>query len=133
VIKDVPKTLVYRLSRYRNTVGPKPVIPGNSITKPPSAELKPGQLDQDTLPPYEVLDPIIEAYVEDNLNVDDIVAQGFDRPTVEKVVRRTRASTSGGRRRPIKITPRIRAGLCLPIANRNRGSERYVRCGSALT
>jgi NAD+ synthase (glutamine-hydrolysing) len=124
VIKDVPKTLVYRLSRYRNTVGPKPVIPGNSITKPPSAELKPGQLDQDTLPPYEVLDPVVEAYVEDNLNVDDIVAQGFDRATVEKVVRLVNASEYKRRQAApgIKITPRaFGRDWRLPIANRYRG------------
>ena len=124
VIKDVPKTLVYRLSRYRNTVGAKPVIPESSITKPPSAELKPGQLDQDTLPPYEVLDPIIEAYVEDNLNVDDIVAQGYERQTVEKVVRLVNASEYKRRQAApgIKITPRaFGRDWRLPIANRYRG------------
>jgi len=124
VIKDVPKTLVYRLSRYRNTVGPKPVIPESSITKPPSAELKPGQLDQDTLPPYEVLDPIIEAYVEDNLNVDDIVAQGFERATVEKVVRLVNSSEYKRRQAApgIKITPRaFGRDWRLPIANRYKG------------
>jgi NAD+ synthase (glutamine-hydrolysing) len=124
VIKDVPKTLVYKLSRYRNTVGPKQVIPEGCITKPPSAELKPDQLDEDTLPPYEVLDPIIEAYVEDNLNVDDIVERGFDRVTVEKVVRMINGSEYKRRQAApgIKITPRaFGRDWRPPIANRYKG------------
>ena len=124
VIKDVPKTLVYRLSRYRNTVGPEAVIPESCITKPPSAELKPGQMDQDTLPPYEVLDPIIEAYVEDNLSVDDIVAQGFERATVEKVVRMINGSEYKRRQAApgIKITPRaFGRDWRPPIANQYKG------------
>ena len=124
VIKDVPKTLVYRLSRYRNTLGSKPVIPESCITKPPSAELKPNQLDQDTLPPYDVLDPIIEAYVEDNLNVDDIVAHGFDRATVEKVVRMVNGSEYKRRQAApgIKITPRaFGRDWRPPIANQYKG------------
>jgi NAD+ synthase (glutamine-hydrolysing) len=124
VIKDVPKTLVYKLSRYRNTVGPKQVIPEGCITKPPSAELKPDQLDEDTLPPYEVLDPIIEAYVEDNLNVDDIVAQGFDRAIVERVVRMINGSEYKRRQAApgIKITPRaFGRDWRPPIANRYKG------------
>ncbi len=124
VIKDVPKTLVYRLSRHRNTLGPRPVIPESCITKPPSAELKPNQLDQDTLPPYEVLDPIIEAYVEDNLNVDDIVELGFDRATVEKVVRMINGSEYKRRQAApgIKITPRaFGRDWRPPIANQYRG------------
>ncbi len=122
VIKDVPKTLVYRLARYRNTLGP--VIPESCLTKPPSAELKPGQLDQDTLPPYEVLDPIIEAYVEDNMGVDEIVRRGYDRPTVEKVVRMVNASEYKRRQAApgIKITPRaFGRDWRLPIANRYKG------------
>jgi len=124
VIKDVPKTLVYRLARYRNSLGPRPVIPESCLTKPPSAELKPGQLDQDTLPPYEVLDPILEAYIEDNLGVDDIVALGFDRATVEKVVRMVNASEYKRRQAApgIKITPRaFGRDWRLPIANRYKG------------
>jgi NAD+ synthase (glutamine-hydrolysing) len=124
VIKDVPKTLVYRLSRYRNTLGSKPVIPESCITKPPSAELKPNQLDQDTLPPYDVLDSIIEAYVEDNLNVDDIVFQGFDRATVEKVVRMVNGSEYKRRQAApgIKITPRaFGRDWRPPIANQYKG------------
>ncbi|TET96290.1 MAG: NAD+ synthase, partial [Dehalococcoidia bacterium] len=86
VIKDVPKTLVYRLARYRNTQQDGPVIPESVISKPPSAELKPGQLDQDTLPPYEELDSVLEAYVEDNRSVDEIVAMGHDRDLVVRVI-----------------------------------------------
>jgi NAD+ synthase (glutamine-hydrolysing) len=78
VIKDVPKTLVYRLCRWRNAQGPVPVIPPRVIEKEPSAELRPDQRDIDTLPPYEVLDPILEAYVEDDRSVAEMVAMGFD-------------------------------------------------------
>ena len=94
------------------------------ITKPPSAELKPDQFDQDTLPPYEVLDPIIEAYVEDDLAVDEIVALGFERATVEKVVRMINRNEYKRRQAApgIKITPRaFGRDWRLPIANRYRG------------
>ena len=87
-IKDVPKTLVYELAAWRNAQDPEhPPIPERTITKPPSAELRPGQLDTDSLPPYDVLDPIIEAYVEHDLGIDQIVAAAHDRETVERVVR----------------------------------------------
>jgi len=84
VLKDIPKTLVYKLVNWRNRK--KMVIPQSIIDRPPTAELKPGQLDQDTLPPYEVLDPIIKAYVEDNKSVQQIIAKGFDKATVSKVI-----------------------------------------------
>jgi NAD+ synthase (glutamine-hydrolysing) len=84
VLKDVDKLLVYELARYRNTLGP--AIPQRTIDKPPSAELRPDQLDTDSLPPYEVLDPILDAYVEDDLSIDRIVADGHDRATVERIV-----------------------------------------------
>ena len=84
VLKDVYKTMVYALARYRNTISL--VIPERVITRPPSAELAPDQLDQDSLPPYEVLDVIIKGFVEDDLSVDAIVAQGFDEATVRKVI-----------------------------------------------
>jgi NAD+ synthase (glutamine-hydrolysing) len=84
VLKDIPKTLVYKLVKWRNRK--KVVIPQSIIDRPPTAELKPGQLDQDTLPPYEVLDPIIKAYVEDNKSVQQIIAKGFDKATVSKVI-----------------------------------------------
>lgn len=90
-IKDVPKLLVWELARWRNEAavarGERPPIPENSIAKPPSAELRPGQVDQDTLPPYEVLDAILDAYVGRELGRDDVVALGFERETVDFVTR----------------------------------------------
>jgi len=93
VISDVPKTMVYELARWINSDyaarrGKKEIIPASTITKPPSAELKPNQVDQDTLPPYEILDEILRLYVEDNLSVPDIVAKGFAEKTVRWVQRR---------------------------------------------
>jgi NAD+ synthase (glutamine-hydrolysing) len=84
VLKDIPKTLVYKLVNWRNRK--KIVIPKSIIDRPPTAELKPNQKDQDTLPPYEVLDPIIKAYVEDNKSIQQIIAKGFDKATVSKVI-----------------------------------------------
>lgn len=84
LLKDVPKTLVYRLSNYRNSLSR--VIPERIITRPPSAELRPNQLDQDSLPAYEVLDGIIEAYVEDDLAGSDIIAMGYDPVDVKRVI-----------------------------------------------
>ena len=85
VLKDVPKTLVYQLVGWRNRE--KEVVPQSIIDRPPTAELKPDQKDQDTLPPYDILDPIMEAYVEENLSKEKIVARGFDSDTVEKVIK----------------------------------------------
>jgi NAD+ synthase (glutamine-hydrolysing) len=85
-LKDVPKLLVYELSRWRNRDGE--VIPTTVIEKPPSAELRPDQKDEDSLPPYEVLDDIIEAYVEDDLGIDEIVARGHDEETVRDILRK---------------------------------------------
>jgi NAD+ synthase (glutamine-hydrolysing) len=84
LLKDVFKTEVYALARYRNGLGQ--VIPDNVLTKPPSAELRPDQRDSDSLPPYEVLDPILELYVEGDAGIEDVVAAGHDRATVERVV-----------------------------------------------
>jgi NAD+ synthase (glutamine-hydrolysing) len=84
-LKDVPKTLVFELARWRNRDGV--VIPENTITKPPSAELKPDQVDQDSLPPYEILDDIVAAYVEDHCGIAAIVARGHDETVVREVVR----------------------------------------------
>ena len=90
-IKDVPKTLVFRLARWRNeqaeAAGLEPPIPPNSITKPPSAELAPGQLDSDSLPDYEVLDEIVDGYVVGDLGREDLVRDGIDLEVVEQVVR----------------------------------------------
>jgi len=83
-IKDCSKTLVYRLARYRNTLGA--VIPERVITRAPSAELRPGQKDSDSLPDYDILDPILEAFIEDDLSVAEIAARGFDRDVVIRVL-----------------------------------------------
>jgi NAD+ synthase (glutamine-hydrolysing) len=86
VISDVPKTMVYRLSHYVNSRCP--VIPQASLEKPPSAELRPGQMDSDTLPPYEVLDVILEDYVEQSHTADQIAEErGFDVSLVRRVIR----------------------------------------------
>lgn len=97
-IKDVYKTLVFRLCRYRNTLSM--VIPERVITRPPSAELRPDQKDSDSLPPYEVLDPILEAYVERQLSISEIVAQGFDAATVKRVAGLVRRSEYKRRQAP---------------------------------
>jgi len=87
VIGDVPKTLVYRVARAANARAARALIPERTFTKPPSAELRPDQTDQDTLPPYEVLDDILQAYVEERLSVEAIVARGHPAETVRKVLR----------------------------------------------
>ncbi len=86
VISDVPKMLVYELCRYINR--DQVIIPINTMDKPPSAELAPDQTDQDDLPPYEVLDPILAAYLEGHHSIDEIVQQGFRKPVVQDIVRR---------------------------------------------
>ena len=83
-LKDCSKTLVYELARYRNRLSP--VIPARIITRAPSAELRPDQKDSDSLPPYEVLDPILEAFIEDDFSVDQIAGKGFDRETVGRIL-----------------------------------------------
>ena len=106
VIKDVPKTMVYALARYRNTLGK--VIPERVLTKPPSAELRPNQRDEDTLPPYEVLDPILQAYVEEERSLHEIVAMGFPPDLVRRVIRMVDRSEYKRRQAPpgVKITPK---------------------------
>jgi NAD+ synthase (glutamine-hydrolysing) len=121
VIKDVPKTLVYDLARHRNRTGSSPVIPAAIIDKPPSAELRPDQLDTDSLPPYDVLDGILQAYVEDDRSIDEIVAAGYDEATVRRVVRMVDRNEYKRRQAPpgIKITPRaFGRDRRLPIAMR---------------
>ena len=123
VIKDVPKLLVYRLARYRNSLGAEPVIPQSVIEKPPSAELRPGQKDEDSLPPYTVLDSILEAYVEEDRSFDEIVEVGFEPDVVRRVVSLVDRSEYKRRQAPpgIKITPRnFGRGRRMPIANRYR-------------
>ena len=124
VIKDVLKTLVYELSLYRNSLGDRPVIPPSVIEKPPSAELRPGQKDTDSLPPYDVLDPILRAYAEEDRTFEEIVAMGFDRKTVERVMRLVDTSEYKRRQAPpgVKITTRaFGRDRRLPITNRYRG------------
>ena len=86
VIKDVPKTLVYELCQYRNRVDGAGVIPATVLEKPPSAELRPGQRDDESLPSYEELDPILQGYVELDQSVEELVAEGHDPATVRKVI-----------------------------------------------
>jgi NAD+ synthase (glutamine-hydrolysing) len=120
-IKDVPKTLVYELARWRNGRDEPAPIPDGVIAKPPSAELRPDQLDTDSLPPYDRLDPIVEAYVEDDLGVDEIVAAGHDRATVERVLRLIdRAEYKRRQAAPgVKITPKaFGRDRRMPITNR---------------
>ena len=122
VISDVPKTLVYRLAQEINAEGE--IIPTSTLTKPPSAELRPDQTDQDTLPPYDVLDAILEAHVEQGLDAAGLVAAGFDRAVVEDVVRRVRLSEYKRRQMPpgLKITGKsFGYGRRYPIAQAFRG------------
>lgn len=124
-MKDVLKTLVFELSVYRNTLGEKPVIPQTVIEKPPSAELRPEQKDTDSLPPYEILDPILKAYAEDDRSFEEILAMGFERKTVERVMRLVDLSEYKRRQAPpgVKITPRaFGRDRRLPITNRYRES-----------
>jgi NAD+ synthase (glutamine-hydrolysing) len=106
VLKDVPKMLVYDLSRWRNT--DREVIPQEVIDRPPTAELRPNQLDQDSLPPYEVLDPILQAYVEEDASPEEIVAEGFPADIVLRVVQMVDRAEYKRRQAPpgIKITRR---------------------------
>ncbi len=97
-LKDCSKTLVYRLARYRNTLGE--VIPLRVIERPPSAELRPDQKDTDSLPPYDVLDPILEAFIEDDLSVDEIAARGYDREVVGRVLGMVRRNEYKRRQAP---------------------------------
>jgi NAD+ synthase (glutamine-hydrolysing) len=122
VIKDVPKTLVFDLCRWRNTKGV--VIPPSTIDRPPTAELRPDQKDSDSLPPYDVLDPILEAYVEKDMGVDAMLAAGFDEAAVRKAVRLVDLSEYKRRQGPpgIKITPKaFGRDRRMPITNRYRG------------
>ncbi|PYL85769.1 MAG: NAD+ synthase [Verrucomicrobia bacterium] len=128
VISDVPKTMIYELARFINSeasrAGKREIIPASTIEKPPSAELRPNQKDQDTLPPYDVLDAILRLYVEDNLSAPEIVAQGFDEKTVRWVQRRVdlneykRAQAAPG----LKVTSRaFGVGRRMPVAQRYVG------------
>jgi len=123
VIKDVPKTMVYELAKRRNG-GRNAVIPKRIIDRAPTAELRPDQKDEDSLPPYPVLDPILKAYVEDDRSVDEMVEMGFDRKTVMRVVGLVDRSEYKRRQAPvgIKITHRgLGKDRRMPITNKYRG------------
>ena len=123
VIKDVFKTTVYKIARHINRRAGKEIIPENVFVKPPSAELRPNQTDQDTLPPYEILDPILEAYVEKDKSFQEIVAMGFDSAIVKRVITMVDRNEYKRRQAPpgIKITPRaFGRDRRLPITNRYR-------------
>lgn len=121
VLKDVPKTLVYELSRWRNAHGEAPVIPEDVLTKPPSAELRPNQKDEDSLPPYDVLDPILERYVEEDWSLEELVTAGYDEETVRQVITLVDRNEYKRRQAPpgVKITARaFGKDRRLPITNR---------------
>ncbi len=123
VIKDAPKTLVYQLAEHANRRAGRELIPRSIFERPPSAELRPGQTDQDTLPPYPQLDAILEAYVEGDQGLADIVARGFDASTVKRVIAMVDRNEYKRRQGPIgiKLTPRaFGKDWRLPIVNKFR-------------
>jgi NAD+ synthase (glutamine-hydrolysing) len=119
-IKDVPKTLVWRLARWRNEQalrrGEQPPIPPNTISKQPSAELRPGQLDSDSLPPYELLDAVLDAYVEQDQGSAELIAAGFDRALVQRII--ALVDQAEYKRRQFPTGPKI--------STRNFGRDRRV-------
>jgi len=122
ILKDVPKTLVYELARYRNSRG-KQVIPERVFAKPPSAELRPDQRDEDSLPPYDLLDPILEMFVVEDMPLEEIVAKGFPPRVVSRVARLVDSNEYKRRQGPpgVKITPRaFGKDRRMPITNRYR-------------
>jgi NAD+ synthase (glutamine-hydrolysing) len=124
VIKDVPKLLVYELARDRNAVAGRSLIPEDVLTKPPSAELRPDQRDDESLPPYEVLDPIIEAYVEHDLSRAQLVERRFDPDVVERITRLVDVNEYKRRQTPpgVRVTPKaFGKDRRLPITNAYRG------------
>jgi NAD+ synthase (glutamine-hydrolysing) len=124
VLKDVPKTMVYKIARSRNEMAGYELIPESIFSKPPSAELRLDQKDTDSLPPYETLDPILTAYVEDDKSVEQIIVLGFDKTVVQKTAKLVDSSEYKRRQAPpgIKITPRaFGRDRRLPITNRFKG------------
>jgi NAD+ synthase (glutamine-hydrolysing) len=121
-ISDVPKTMVYGLCRWLNRTRGT-IIPESVMEKPPSAELRPGQTDQDTLPPYDLLDRILARLIEGHASIEDLVAEGFDRETVRRVIGMVRGAEFKRKQAPpgIKITDRaFGTGWRMPIAARLR-------------
>ena len=124
VIKDLFKMHVYDLAQYRNQAEGREIIPRRVFTKVPTAELKPNQTDQDTLPPYDLLDPILQAYVEEDKTFDEILAMGYPEEIVAKVITMVDVSEFKRRQAPvgIKITPRaLGKDRRMPITNRYKG------------
>jgi NAD+ synthase (glutamine-hydrolysing) len=124
VIKDVPKTMVYKLARYRNSLADYQLIPSGILERAPSAELRPEQKDTDSLPPYDLLDPVLQAYVEEDKNEEQIIAMGIDEEVVKRAARLVDGSEYKRRQAPpgVKITPRaFGRDRRLPITNRFRG------------
>jgi NAD+ synthase (glutamine-hydrolysing) len=122
-IKDVPKTLVFRLSKWKNDSCGKVIIPERVLTKEPTAELKPDQKDSDSLPPYDVLDPILKAYIEDDKSYEEILNLGFDSESIKRVIMMVDRSEYKRRQSPpgIKITPRaFGRDRRFPITNKYR-------------
>ncbi len=120
LLKDVYKTRVYELCRWRNTQGSSPVIPEGVITKPPSAELRPDQRDDQSLPPYDVLDPILEGYIEHDRTVSELIARGHDEDTVRRVTRLVDNAEYKRRQSPIGVKVTAKAfgkDRRLPITN----------------
>ncbi len=123
VIKDVPKTMVYDVCKCINRLAKKTIIPKRVLVKAPTAELRPNQKDSDSLPEYEVLDPILKAYVEDDKSFKEMLKMGFDKKTVERVIRLVDSSEYKRRQSPpgVKITPRgLGKDRRFPITNRYR-------------
>jgi NAD+ synthase (glutamine-hydrolysing) len=121
ILKDVPKTLVYKLVAHINQRGSQPAIPEYIVTRPPSAELRPDQKDQDTLPPYPVLDAILEAYIEKDMSSEAIIEMGFSAETVRWVIARVDGAEYKRRQSApgIKITPRaFGRDRRMPITNK---------------
>ena len=124
VIKDVPKLLVYQLCRYRNEIAGRALIPERVLDKPPSAELRPDQRDDQSLPPYEVLDPILEAYVEDDRTRGQLIEMGFDPAIVERITRLVDVAEYKRRQSPpgVRVTPKaFGKDRRVPITNGYRG------------
>ena len=121
VLKDVPKTTVYKLAEFINLTGSSiPKIPQSTLNKPPSAELKPGQTDQDSLPPYEILDTILKNYIEEDLSFGDIVSLGYDESMVRNVIAAVDRNEYKRRQAPpgVKISPKaFGKDRRLPIVN----------------
>ncbi len=124
VIKDVPKTRVYELCRWRNEEAGRPVVPESVLDKPPSAELRPDQRDDESLPPYDVLDPVLEAYIEDDLTAAELVDAGFASEVVERVTRLVDLAEYKRRQSPlgVRVTPKaFGKDRRMPIVNRYNG------------